>query len=187
MTPALAGALIAPQGAGTVLSMWFAGRIDAGRRAAQVACGGFLIVACTTLLIGAIGPGAPEWTIGLLFFAGGLAGGHAWVSATGASYADVSAEEISHASPLVTSMSRVGQALGVACGTLILQARLDATGAIHSGGPIVAAFQGSFEDIAGLAFLCAAVFLALARGIPTRTDPATLASRGTDRALPVEV
>jgi predicted MFS family arabinose efflux permease len=186
MSPALAGALIAPQGAGTVLSMCIAGRIAAGRRAAQVACGGFFIVASTTLLLGTLGSGIPDWTIGPLLFAGGTAGGHAWVSATGSSYADVSAEDIPHASPLLTSMSRVGQALGVAIGTLVLQAKLDATGAIRSGEQIAAAFHGSFEVVAGLALLCAATFLALARYAVTRTSPATGAPKRTDRALPAD-
>jgi EmrB/QacA subfamily drug resistance transporter len=163
MSPALAGALIAPQGVGTVLSMWVAGRIDGGTRAAQVASGGFFVVGCTTLLIGALGGGLPGWTIGLLLFTGGLAGGHAWVSATGSSYADVSAHDIPHASPLLTSMSRVGQALGVAFGTLVLQAKLDATGAIGSPQLIASAFHGSFEDVAGLALVCAVAFVVLAR------------------------
>lgn len=186
MSPALAGALIAPQGAGTVLSMWIAGRIDGGARAAQAACGGVLIVAGTTLLLGAVGPGLPDWTIGLLLFTGGISGGHAWVSATGSSYADISAEEIPHASPLVTSMSRVGQALGVAFGTLVLQAKLDATGAFHTGQQITSAFQGSFEDVAGLALICAATFLALARYVTTRADRTAGAPKGTDRALPAD-
>jgi EmrB/QacA subfamily drug resistance transporter len=186
MSPALAGALIAPQGAGTVLSMWIAGRIDAGTRAAQVACGGCLIVAGITLLIGALGPGFPDWTIGLLLFAGGLAGGHAWVSATGSSYADVSPEDIPHASLLLTSMSRVGQALGVAFGTLVLQAKLDTTGAVRSGEQVASAFQGSFQDVAGLALLCAVTFLALARCVTTRTNHAAGAANGTDRTLPAD-
>jgi EmrB/QacA subfamily drug resistance transporter len=183
MSPALAGALIAPQGAGTVLSMWMAGRIAAGTRAAQVACGGFVVVASTTLLFGALGPGIPEWTIALLLFTGGIAGGHAWVSATGSSYADVSAEEIPHASPLVTSMSRIGQALGVAAGTLLLQTKLDAAGPIRSGEQVASAFQGSFEDVAGLALLCAVTFLALARYVTAHTGQAAGASTGSDRAL----
>jgi EmrB/QacA subfamily drug resistance transporter len=186
MSPALAGALIAPQGAGTVLSMWIAGRIHAGARAAQVACGGFLIVAGTTLLIGVLGRGVPDRTIGVLLFAGGIAGGHAWVSATGSSYSDVSVEDIPHASPLLTSVSRVGQALGVAFGTLVLQAKLDATGAIRSGEQIASAFQGSFEDVAGLALLCGVTFLALARCVTVRTDHAAGADKGTDRALPAD-
>jgi EmrB/QacA subfamily drug resistance transporter len=168
MSPALAGALIAPQGAGTVLSMWISGRIDGGARAARVACGGFLIVACTTLLIGVVGPGIPYWMISLLLFIGGLSGGHAWVSATGSSYAAVSADELAHASPLVTSVSRIGQALGVALGTLILQTKLDASGPIHSSTLVAAAFRGSFEDVAAFALLCAVTFLALARLAATR-------------------
>jgi predicted MFS family arabinose efflux permease len=186
LSPALTGALIAPQGAGTVLSMWIAGRIDAGTRAAQVACGGFLVVAATMLLIGALGPEVPDWTIGLLLFSGGLAGGYGWVSATGSSYADVSAEDIAHASPLLTSMSRVGQALGVAFGTLALQAKLDATGAIRSVEQVASAFRGSFEDLAGLALLCAVAFLALSRCVTTRTDSIARAPKATDRTLPVD-
>lgn len=170
MSPALAGALIAPQGAGTVLSMWIAGRIDRDTRSAQLACGGFLTIAVTTLLIGALGADVPAWTIGLLLFIGGLAGGHAWVAATGSGYAGLSAQDIPHASPLLTSMSRVGQALGVAFGTLVLQAKLGEIGAIPSTEQIVSAFRGSFEDVAGLAVLCAAAFLALARCVRRRSD-----------------
>jgi predicted MFS family arabinose efflux permease len=170
MSPALAGALIAPQGIGTVLSMWIAGRIDGGARAALLACGGFLIVACTTLLIGAFGVGLPDWAIALLLFTGGIAGGHAWVSATGSSYAAVSAQDIPHASPLLTSMSRVGQALGVAFGTLVLQSKLDAVGALRSAGQTASAFHGSFEDVAALALVCGVTFLALARHVRTPTD-----------------
>ena len=163
MSPALAGALIAPQGVGTVLSMWLAGRVDGDARAAQVACGGFLIVSCTTLLVGVLGGGLPDWAIAILLFSGGIAGGHAWVAATGSSYSDVCAQDIPHASPLLTSMSRVGQALGVAFGTLVLQAKLDAAGATRSAPQVALAFRGSFEDVAGLAFVCALTFVALAR------------------------
>jgi EmrB/QacA subfamily drug resistance transporter len=184
MSPALTGALIAPQGIGTVLSMWIAGRIDGGARAAQVACGGFFIVGCTTLLVGALGGGLPDWTIALLLFTGGLAGGHAWVSATGSSYADVSAHEIPHASPLLTSMSRVGQALGVAFGTLVLQAKLDAAGVTRSPVEFASAFHGSFEDVAGLALVCGVTFLALARCVTERGDHTSAgATKRTDRAL----
>jgi EmrB/QacA subfamily drug resistance transporter len=188
MDPALAGALIAPQGAGTVLSMWIAGRIDGGARAAQVACGGFLVVACTTLLIGALGVVLPDWTIGVLLFTGGIAGGHAWVSATGSSYADVSARDIAHASPLLTSISRLGQALGVAFGTLVLQAKLDATGALRSAPQIASAFHGSFEDVAALALVCGVTFMALARSVRTRADlTAAGAASRADRALAADV
>ncbi len=183
MSPALTGALIAPQGAGTVLSMWISGRIEAGVRAAQVACGGFLVVACTTLLIGVLGPGVPDWAISLLLFAGGIAGGHAWVSATGSSYSDVSADELAHASPLVTSMSRVGQALGVALGSLVLQAKLDAAGPVRSAQLVASAFRGSFEDVAALALLCAVTFLALARRARTGAGHTAGAGKRSDRAV----
>jgi EmrB/QacA subfamily drug resistance transporter len=183
MTPALAGALIAPQGVGTVLSMWIAGRIDGGARAALLAAAGFLVVACTTLLIGAFGVGLAGWAIGLLLFTGGIAGGHAWVSATGSSYADVSERDIPHASPLLTSMSRLGQALGVAFGTLVLQAKLDAAGAVRSAPLTASAFHGSFEDVAALALVCGVSFLALARRVRTPTDRTAGASKRTDRAL----
>jgi EmrB/QacA subfamily drug resistance transporter len=187
MTPALAGALIAPQGAGTVLSMWIAGRIHGGARAARVACGGFLIVAGTTLLIGALGRTVGDWAIGLLLFTGGIAGGHAWVAATGSSYADVSANDIPHASPLLTSISRVGQALGVAFGALVLQAKLDVTSAIAPAGQVAGAFRGSFEDVAVVAILCAGAFLALARYATTRAgQTAARTATGTDRARPAD-
>ena len=187
MHPALAGALIAPQGAGTVLSMWVAGRIDADTRAAQIACGGFLVLACITLLIGVLGPEVPGWTIGLLMFAAGIAGGNAWVSATGASYADVSAEDIPHASPLLTSMSRVGQAVGVTFGTLVLQIKLDAVSTIGVGERIASAFQSSFDDVAGVALLCGVTFFALARCVTTRAAPPGDASKAPDRVLRVDV
>jgi hypothetical protein len=163
--------------------MWISGRIEAGVRAAQVACGGFLVVACTTLLIGVLGPGVPDWAISLLLFAGGIAGGHAWVSATGSSYSDVSADELAHASPLVTSMSRVGQALGVALGTLVLQAKLDAAGPIRSAQLVASAFRGSFEDVAALALLCAVTFLALARRAGTGARHTAGAGKRSDRAV----
>jgi EmrB/QacA subfamily drug resistance transporter len=185
--PALAGLLIAPQGVGTVLSMWIAGRVRDATRSAWIACGGVMVVAGTALLVGAAGPHIPDWAIGVLLMTGGIAGGHAWVSATGSSYARLSRQDIPHASPLLTSMSRVGQAFGVAFGTLTLESNLDGGGGIHSLALTTSAFRGSFEDVAWVALLCAAAFLVLARYLTTLADhPAPPTTRRTDRVLPAD-
>jgi hypothetical protein len=103
----------------------------------------------------------------LILLAAGLAGGQAWVPATGASYIDLSAEEISHASPLLSSMMRLGQAFGAAFGAIVLEAEL----AHRAAGPaarLAYAYHASFQWAAVAALIAVLMFLALARSSSCR-------------------
>ncbi len=163
-SPALAGLLLAPQGAGTAASMWFSGGVKDRLRGARLAAAGVLGVVGTTILLAHLGPSCPYPVICLILFASGAFSGQAWVAATGASYAELSAEELSHASALVTSMMRLGQAFGAAFGAIVLQAALTA----HRGAAPGTAYQAAFDWAAIAGVIALMMYLALARTIAVR-------------------
>jgi predicted MFS family arabinose efflux permease len=167
-TPALAGLLLAPQGVGTAISTLASGAVKDSHRGARIAAVGVVAVAGTTTLLAHLGAGCPYWVICLILLAAGVAGGQAWVPATGASYVDLSADEISHASPLLSSMMRLGQAFGAAFGAIVLEAELNAHRAAGPAARLAHAYHASFQWAAVGALIALVMFLALSRTISIR-------------------
>jgi EmrB/QacA subfamily drug resistance transporter len=175
LSPALAGLLLAPQGLGTLISIWGAGRVKNVHRGATIAVLGAIAFAGTTTLFGSLGPGDPAWLVAVVLLAAGLVGGQAWVAATAASYVDLSPTEISHASPIVTSMARLGQAFGAAFGAVVLQVELHAHAGAGSGGAlpraahVTSAYHASFHWTACAALISGLMFWALRRSTASRS------------------
>ncbi len=170
LTPALAGLLLAPQGIGIAIGLGISGQTRNPARGAQRAVVGATVLAGTTAALGHLGPGTPHWVMGLVLLVAGFAAGLAWIPATAASYAGLSGDEISHASPLVTTVMRVGAAFGTALAAVVLQRELHGHPA---GGPtahLADAYVGSFQWLAVAALAAAVVFVALSRAMRLRTE-----------------
>jgi hypothetical protein len=113
-SPALAGLLLAPQGVGTVIGMWLSGRSRAAGTGPRLGVAGALVFAATTFCYAHGALADARWLLAPLLLVAGIGAGLAWVPATAESYADLTREEISHASPMVAVMVRLGASFGTA-------------------------------------------------------------------------
>ena len=162
-TPVVAGLLLAPQGFGTVVGMWASGRGSDGRRGLRFgAAGGFTFVV-TTALLSLFGASTPDPMICVTLLLAGFAAGLSWVPATAISYSRLAPEEISHASPLVAVMMRLGAALGTAIAAIILQAHLGSATDGHHAARLAAAYHSSFHVEAAISLAAALLFVWLCR------------------------
>jgi EmrB/QacA subfamily drug resistance transporter len=163
LSPSTTGLLLCPQGLGTIVGVWRAGRVQDPTRArwfGTAGLGAFLVV---TVVFTRIGPNGMYWLILPLLVISGLAAGYAWVPATAAGYIDLSPEQISHASPLVAVMMRLGASFGTALAAIALQRGLDR----RTSGPrithLVAAYHGSFAWVLFAGGAALLLFVGLSR------------------------
>jgi EmrB/QacA subfamily drug resistance transporter len=167
LSPLAAGMLMAPQGVGTAAGMWYMGRLGDRPLARRLGAFGAFMLIATTMVIAEFGGGMPVWLICLTLLVAGFAAGFAWIPSTAASYIGMKQDEISHGSPLVTVVMRLGASFGTAIAAILLQANID------SGHDIHAAFRSSFHWEAAFAVVAALIYVWLCRVIKR-------ASRQTD-------
>jgi predicted MFS family arabinose efflux permease len=165
-TPATAGLLLAPQGLGTLVGTWWAGQIRDGARVKRLAVGCVLAFSATTIAFARISPSTPYWLICSLLLAAGFAGGFAWVAATATGYLELAPDEISHASPLVTTVMRLGASFGTALAAIVLARELKGGAAVGSQTHLIAAYHSTFQWAALVALIALATFVALWRSEP---------------------
>jgi EmrB/QacA subfamily drug resistance transporter len=163
--PALAGLLIGPQGIGSAVGNILSGRIKNPRRARMCGVIGATVFTFTTASLTFAGAGASYGFLCPLLFIAGIGAGCCWVPATAAGYVGLSAEEISHASPLVAVVMRLGASFGTTLAAIVLQAELTHRGAV--GAPhLVSAFHSTFAWAVLAAIVAAGAFVVLARARP---------------------
>lgn len=139
-----AGLLLVPQGVGTALGMWIAGRCGVGERGRAVVVGGAVALVFTTGVFAVLGPQASLLLLCPVLLVSGVAGGMTWVPTIAMSYVGLAHEEISHASPLVAVMMRLGASFGTAVAAILLQLELRSGHASNHAAGLVSAFRASF-------------------------------------------
>jgi predicted MFS family arabinose efflux permease len=171
LTPSAAGLNLMPEGLGIVTGLWWAGRLRHRVTARWIGAAGVATFALVVFVFTKLGPGASDLSVLLLLFVAGLAGGCVWVPATAAGYFDLSPSEISHASPIVAVMMRLGAAVGTSGAAITLQQRIGGSGSVTTLAHLVAGYRGSFAwtlPAAGAALIC---FFGLALAERPRADP----------------
>lgn len=144
-TVVTAGLFLIPQGVGTALGMFVAGRSGVGQRGRAAVLGGAAVLVLTTGLFALIGPHVSFIWICPVLLVSGIAGGLTWVPSIAMSYVGLRHDEISHASPLVAVMMRLGASFGTAAAAILLQLELGHRQAGEPLGHVVSAFRASFE------------------------------------------
>lgn len=164
-TPMGAGLLMAPQGLGSAMGMWFAGRARNVRTSRWIGVGGAVLFVATSLLLATLAATSPDWVIFPILFMAGLAAAMAWVAATAVSYSELDPQEISHATPLITMSIRLAGSFGTAIGAVVLQHALTANRSPAGSAHLIAAYHVSFHWAAGAGLVAVAVFLGLCRAV----------------------
>ncbi|HTW12374.1 MAG TPA: DHA2 family efflux MFS transporter permease subunit [Solirubrobacteraceae bacterium] len=161
-TVVTAGLLLIPQGAGTAVGMWIAGRCGVGARGRAAVVTGALALVLTTGLFAILGPHASFCLLCPVLVVSGVAGGMTWMPAIAMSYVGLKHEQISHASPLVAVMMRLGASFGTAVAAILLQLELSRGSAKPHAAHVAWAFRASFvwETVAAtIVLLLVAVLL----------------------------
>jgi len=171
-TPVTAGLLLAPQGFGTVLGMWAAGRRSDGRHGLLLgAFGGFTFVV-TTASLALFSPTTPVLVVCVTLLVAGFAAGLSWVPATAMCYQRLAPEQLSHASPLVAVTMRLGAAFGTVIAAIILQAQLSSGVGRHPIAHTIAAYHSSFRIEALISLAAVLLFVWLCRPASRSLKPA---------------
>jgi predicted MFS family arabinose efflux permease len=172
LSPAQAGLLLAPQGFGTIVGQWFAGRLHNQLHTRRLAAGGVLSIAATTTAFAQMGAGTSPFVICGLLMIAGFGGGTAWVAGTAAGYVGLESDRISHAAPLMATMMRLGASFGTALAALVLQRELDSNpgGGVH----LLDAYHSTFHWAVSALLLAVMMFVILSRSESStaeRTSP----------------
>ncbi|WP_203905338.1 MDR family MFS transporter [Virgisporangium aliadipatigenens] len=165
-----AGLLVAPLGAGAIITMLVAGRLTdrVGARVPTVL--GLLVVLAGTAALTTIGAGTGPGVIAGMIFVIGLGHGLVTPSLMAAAYVRLSRAAIPAATALATVVVRVGSALGAAVGAIVLQLLAPSADDLLTvaGERLVPAFEGSFRFAAVV--LAIAVLPALLLPKPSTVD-----------------
>jgi EmrB/QacA subfamily drug resistance transporter len=142
-----AGLLLAPQGAGTMVSIVIASRLADRVAPRGIVLVGILLATVATIPYALVGTGTSEVLLGVALFARGAGLGLALVPTMSACYADISREAIPRATASIRIIQQIGGSLGTAVLAVILQ------DALAGGGDPTAAFGSTFWWTIGLAGL----------------------------------
>jgi EmrB/QacA subfamily drug resistance transporter len=160
-TPLTTGLLIVPQSLGGAAGLLLAGRIRDPRVSRISGLVGVIGVTAAFLLVAQVGLGGPEGVISATLPVASFASSFAWTSAFAACYASLLPGEISHASPLVAVISRLGAAIGSALTAMTLQGQLN--GAPATSTHLLAAYRSTFMWLAAGGLVAVACFVFLVR------------------------
>ena len=151
-----AGAMLAPQGAGTMAAIALAGRWSDRAGPRPVVLAGMSITALATLAfmwtdlwsnLAPSGAQASRWLLALTLFVRGTGLGAAGIPAMAAAYHGLKARDIARATGGVNVMQRLGASFGTAFLAVVLQRGMGVatgTAAGFSSGQIADAFGGAF-------------------------------------------
>lgn len=169
-----AGAMLAPQGAGTMLAIAFAGRWSDRLGPRLPVVSGMAATALATLAFAGLGASPDRGLLAASLFVRGLGLGMAGIPAMGAAYHGLEAGKIARATAGLNVTQRLGASFGTALLAVVLQRRLASVSAeaAQEASPAAAhavdAFSGAF--LWSVAF--ALVALAPALMLPRRTPAA---------------
>lgn len=160
-----AGLLMIPQGVGSLLARFFAGKLveRIGARALAIIC--LALVAVTTIPFAFADTHTSIWYLGAVLFVRGIGLGAVFIPVMSVAFLDIPRTEIPHASAITRIVQQVGGAFGTALIAIVL------AGAI-SGGDVVHAFDVTFWWTIGITVVAAVVAILL----PSRAKPAAPAA-----------
>jgi EmrB/QacA subfamily drug resistance transporter len=160
-----AGLLLIPQGVGSLLARFFAGRLveRLGARVVAIVC--FLLVAVTTIPFALADAHTSLWYLGAVLFVRGIGLGAVFIPVMAVAFVDLPRADMPNASAITRIVQQVGGAFGTALIAVIL------ADGISSGKP-VQAFDESFWWTIGITVVAAGLAILL----PARAKPPTAAA-----------
>lgn len=165
-----AGLLLAPQGVGLMISLFFANRFIEARGPRFTVTGGILLAALGTAAFAVGGDDPSEVLLGASLVIRGIGLGAALVPALTSAYVGLGADDIPRATTAVRVFQQIGGSLGTAILAVILQRQL----AAHPDD-ISAAFEHAFAWTLGLTAV-AAIPAVLMPGRPAKPPRAAAAA-----------
>ena len=141
------GLLTSPQGLGMALIMPLSGKLTDRLGGGPLALAGVIITAAATIPFGLIGAHTSIAYLFSVMFVRGMGIGLAFMPAMTAAFAALERDELSHATPQLNVLQRVGGSIGTAILAVVLQRAL--TGA-HSVAGAASAYGTAFWWSAGL-------------------------------------
>jgi EmrB/QacA subfamily drug resistance transporter len=153
-----AGLLMIPQGVGSLLARFLAGKLVDRLGAKTIAAIGFVVVAATTIPFAFADAHTNIWYLGVILFVRGLGLGTVLIPVMTVAYVDIPRTDMPHASAITRIVQQLGGAFGTALIAVLLQDGLTA-------GHPAAAFDSAFW--ATVAITLAAAIAALI--LPGRT------------------
>src|SRR4051812_22655763 len=118
------GLLTAPQGLGMALVMPLAGRLSDRLGGGPLALFGVIVTTLTTIPFGLIGAHTSVFGLSVAMFIRGMGIGFAFMPAMAAAFASLDRSELSHATPQMNMLQRVGGSIGTAVLAVVLQRAL---------------------------------------------------------------
>ena len=144
------GLLTAPQGLGMALVMPLAGKLTERWGGGPIALAGVLMTTVTTVPFGLIGAHTSVVSLSVWMVLRGVGLGFSFMPAMTAAFATLERHELSHATPQLNVLNRVGGSIGTAILAVVLQRAL--TGA-HTASASASAYGTAFWWSAGLTAL----------------------------------
>jgi EmrB/QacA subfamily drug resistance transporter len=144
------GLLTAPQGLGMALVMPIAGRLTERLGGGAVALGGVLVTTLTTIPFGLIGAHTSVTFLSGAMLIRGVGLGFSFMPAMTAAFATLERHELSHATPQLNVINRVGGSIGTAILAVVLQRSL---AGVHTLAGTASAYGTAFWWSAGLTAL----------------------------------
>jgi EmrB/QacA subfamily drug resistance transporter len=154
------GLLTAPQGLGMALVMPLAGKLTERWGGGPVALAGVLMTTVTTIPFGLIGAHTSVVSLSVWMVLRGIGLGFSFMPAMTAAFATLERHELSHATPQLNVLNRVGGSIGTAILAVVLQRAL--TGA-HTASASASAYGTAFWWSAGLTALAIVPCVVLTR------------------------
>ena len=175
------GLLTAPQGLGMALVMPLAGKLTERWGGGPIALAGVLMTTLTTIPFGLIGAHTSVASLSVWMVLRGVGLGFSFMPAMTAAFATLERHELSHATPQLNVLNRVGGSIGTAILAVVLQRAL--TGA-HTASASASAYGTAFWWSAGLTALAIVPCVILTRAEHnTRRQAKATDTKNPDEAL----
>jgi EmrB/QacA subfamily drug resistance transporter len=142
------GLLLMPQGIGAAIAMRLSARATENWGGGLTALGGGLITVVATVPFVLIGAGTSYWIIGAAMVVRGFGIGMSMMPSMTAAFAVLRPDQISHASPQLNVLQRVGGSMGTAILSVVLGNHLASAGGTADGG--AAAFGTTYWWVLGV-------------------------------------
>jgi EmrB/QacA subfamily drug resistance transporter len=155
------GLLLIPQGLGAAVAMGLSGRSTERLGAGMTAVIGALITLVATVPFVMLGASTPFAVIGAAMVVRGFGIGMSIMPAMTAAYGVLTPDQVTHATPQLTTLQRVGGSIGTAVLTVVLQSHLETAGT--SQAAMAGAFGDTFVWVMGITAVALLPTLVLAR------------------------
>lgn len=171
-----AALILIPQGVGSLLARFVAGRLVDKFGARLVAVVGFLIIAAATVPFAFADAETSLWVLSVALFVRGLGLGIVLIPVMTVAYLDIRPDQMPHASGITRIVQQLGGAFGTALVAVVLTAVADHT---HAG----VGFDAAFWAVIAMTVVAAVTSLLLpsARQNPARISPTPATKYETNR------